>query len=427
MRILPQFGGLSYPYRWAESSWFTEGQRVTLSLQFGYGMMAHSVELIRAWGGGATVLSPRDLNREQLGRTAERVQAVGGEVLLDPQCYLRQADHTRLTQHEYFQLYQAHATGALLGGAATAEFIEAVRRLNDDLGTARLIVPGLLADQVDDDWAALQASLVEEAERHRGAKPIFATIALGSLAMRDMRQVERCLDEAEDWEVDGCYVVLESPGAYLVSDPTWMANALVLCAGLRLLGMRVLLAYANHQMLAAACANVDELASGTWLNVRAFSPEKFLNPEAGSVSRRTLWYYCPHSFSEYKIPFLDIAARQGVLSQMAPQPPLPDTYCRGLFSGALPTGVGWTEQYAFRHYLTCLRAQGNALEGLGDYDATVTAYRQMLATARSEIASLERAGVLGSQRSFADCIDANLSALAVLESNYGPSLRTDWT
>lgn len=426
MRVLAHYGGFSYPYSWSETSSFTEGQRVTLSLQFGYGMIAHSVELVRSWGGGTTVLSPRDLNSDQLERTAQRISAVGGEVLLDPQCYLRRADHDRLTNHRYFQTYQTHATGALLGGAGTAHFIAEVIALNSALGCGRLVVPGLLAERVDDDWMALQDALIDEAAQQSSDTPVFATIALSSDALRDEGQVNRCLEAAEDWDVDGFYLVPETPGVYLVDDPSWMANLLLLCAGLRLLGAKVLLAYSNHQMLAAACANVSELASGTWLNVRAFTPEKFLSPEEGAVARRAIWYYCPQSLSEYKLPFLDIAQRQGVLGRMSPQAPLSDEYCERLFAGGTPTASGWTEQFAFRHYLTSLRSQASMLSGLGSFDATMDAYRQMLAVARNEITFLRSRGVLGSQRSFADSIDANEAALALLQAHYGPRLRTDW-
>ena len=80
----------------------------------------------------------------------------------------------------------------------------------------------------------------------------------------------------------------------------------------------MIVGYSNHQMLCLATANIDAIASGTWLNVRSFSLNKFHDSEDDDTSRRAKWYYCPQALSEYKIPFLDLAYRAKILGQMAP-------------------------------------------------------------------------------------------------------------
>ncbi len=73
-----------------------------LGLQFGYGMMDHCRSLIAAWGGGTAVLSPRDLNGDQLRRLAVSLKALpNARVLVDPQVYLPHSDHERLCSHDY--------------------------------------------------------------------------------------------------------------------------------------------------------------------------------------------------------------------------------------------------------------------------------------------------------------------------------------
>ena len=47
-----------------------------LALQFGWGMMAHSRTLVQEWGGGAVILSPRDLNGDQLLRLGRDVASL---------------------------------------------------------------------------------------------------------------------------------------------------------------------------------------------------------------------------------------------------------------------------------------------------------------------------------------------------------------
>jgi hypothetical protein len=93
-----------------------------------------------------------------------------------------------------------------------------------------------------------------------------------------------------------------------------------LAAGLRLLKKNVVVGYANHELLCLGAASVNAIASGTWMNVRAFSPDRFLAADEEDIKRKAVWYYAPSSLSEYKPPFLDMAQQRGVLASMAPQP-----------------------------------------------------------------------------------------------------------
>jgi len=47
------------------------------------------------------ILSPRDLDVDQLKRTATMAQTSGTEALLDPQCYAHDADREKLVTKEY--------------------------------------------------------------------------------------------------------------------------------------------------------------------------------------------------------------------------------------------------------------------------------------------------------------------------------------
>jgi hypothetical protein len=86
-------------------------------------------------------------------------------------------------------------------------------------------------------------------------------------------------------------------------------------------------------------------------------PAKFVSAYEDEIKQRTTWYYCPQALSEYKVPFLDIAHRLGVLGLMAPPEDLDGGYVENLFSGAQPSTVGFTGQAAFRHYLHALKGQ----------------------------------------------------------------------
>lgn len=69
------------------------------------------------------------------------------------------------------------------------------------------------------------------------------------------------------------------------------------------------------------------------MNVRSFPPDKFRAPYEDEHKQRATWYYCPQALSEYKLPFLDMADRRGLLDSMAPPAEMDGEYATTLFSG----------------------------------------------------------------------------------------------
>src|SRR5439155_20256555 len=132
-----------------------------LYLQFGHGMMEHTVKLLDAWGGGGVILSPRDLEASQLVRVAAQAGKLGAEPLLDAQCYLHDADHERLTKHAYWQTYRACSTANLLTGSGARDVTAKLRVLSRALGVRRHILPGLLAQAVTEDWFLIHERFIE--------------------------------------------------------------------------------------------------------------------------------------------------------------------------------------------------------------------------------------------------------------------------
>jgi hypothetical protein len=395
-------------------------------LQFGHGMMEHCRVLLAAWGAGAVILSPRDLNAGQLQTLADDITGREGRVYLDPQLYTPYSDHARLTSYPYWP--QEYESAGFWASPALVDMITELRTLNQHLGCRQMILPGVLADPVNTEW--LDRQLAIQANAHMiglEAPYLLATVALKSSVVRTIDQIHEILEAARTWKVDGVYLVCEHPNTdYLVIDPIWMANVLEITAGLRLQKKKVILGYCNHQMLAAACCSANAVASGTWMNVRSFPLAKFQTVEE-EIKRHTKWYYCPQSLSEYKMPTLDIALLQGVLHQMEPAPALGSHYADSLFQGVQPSLVdAFTESLAFRHYLQCLHSQTGVARH-PTYDATVAAHNQLLDDAETLLDQLHAAGVRGGVRDFKECIDANRAALAVLGTHRGAMLRRHWS
>lgn len=394
-------------------------------LQFGYGMMEHCRTLLGIWNGGTAILSPRDLNCEQLERMARVINSLpNSHVLLDPQFYLPHADCERLCAHDYWPT--GYQTGVFWQGPPLTDLLTRLHTLNQQLSSRAFILPGMLAAAVNDDWLETQRAVVVEAQAIQPQLPLVMTIALSAEALRDEDQVARLLEHSENWSTPGYYVVCEHPnGDYLVSDPNWLANVIDLAAGLRLRGAEVILGYCNHQMLIAAIAKVNAIASGTWMNVRSFPPEKFQAVHEEEIKQRATWYYCPQALSEYKVPFLDIARRQDLLMRMAPPPDLDGGFTSILFSGAAPSSVGFGEQAAFRHYLDALHRQTFAAVR-DTFDETCSAHEQLLDTASDLLVRLTAGGIRGQLRDFVEIVDVNRAALELIRSIRGAMLRRGW-
>lgn len=395
-----------------------------LYLQFGHGMMDHCRSLVSSWGHGTVILSPRDLNSDQIQRFSRDILASNGKTLLDPQLYNPRANHHRLVEHDYWP--EDYTTGMLTGGPALARLLGLVKDLNDAALVDAYIIPGLYCSRVDEDWFAVQEAILGEADPVFTGRPKLATICMSAEALRFEDQVEALLSRSESWNVDGYYVVAEHPNnQYLVDDPVWLANLLILSSGLKIQGKQVVVGYCNHQSLSLATANVDAIAAGTWLNVRSFSSEKFHEADDDSTSRRVKWYYCPQSLSEYKLPFLDMGHRSGILDILRPDEALASSYADVLFSGAQPTTTDYSEQQSFRHYLQCMQSQCQQSRR-PSFQETVDDQMRILDRAEQLIRTLHRSGVRGQDRDFAERIDVNRAALGALADSRGFVLERIW-
>jgi hypothetical protein len=212
---------------------------------------------------------------------------------------------------------------------------------------------------------------------------------------------------------------------YLVEDPLWLANVLELCAGLRIAGKRVLAGYVNHELLCLGAAAVDAVGSGTWMNVRMFSPDRFQATQEEETRRRATWYYSPTALSEFKAVFLDAAWQQGLLANLEAPTEYSSPYAAPLFAGVQPSSTGFGEREAFRHYLHCLRHQARQARR-ATFDETLAHHRQLLDSGEQLVTLLSSRGVLSQGRGFGEIFDVVRSALTMFEATRGPTLRRAW-
>ncbi len=395
-----------------------------LLLQQGHGMKEHIRVLLEAWSGGGAILSPRDSEEDKLCDLGDTIREAGGEVFLDPQCFVHRADHLRLIGHRYFKLYRSAETSSLGLHTVMAPVVAAFADLSRSVGARKHILPGILDSGDSNLWFDIEENTVEVAKTEFGDEPMIATIALGPDAMRDEARIERVVEESSLWDVDGYYVVAQSRDNYLIADPVWLGNLLILASGLALTKRTVIVGYCSHQMLCLASANVDYVASGTARNVRVFLPDRYDQPGEGR-GRQIPWYYCPQTLSEFKIASLDEAFGHGLLDLMPSSSPQDSQFADTLFGGALPSNVRWKTPDAARHYLTSLRGQVREAR-LDSYDATIAAHRNLLNGAESLLASLRAGGVFAGDRDFTRASLANREALERLDEARKARLRREW-
>ncbi len=389
-----------------------------LYLQFGHGMMGICRELLPKMPDAAVILSPRDLTESQIEKLGKDIINSGGETLLDPQLYAPRCDHHKLTNHTYWP--DEYSTASVDYHTVLAD----LKELNIKAQTSAFILPGLYCERVTDLWLNINDEIISAAKNYTDRK--LGTLCLSSETLRFQDQLDQLLSRTESWAVDGYYVIAGHPdGEYLVDDPVWLSNLLSFCAGLKLQKKEVILGYSSHQMLCAASAGIDALASGSYMNVRSFTLDKFFTPDPEDVKRKRTWYYCPQALTEIKPQFLDVAFQRSILKSLAPLSEHNSEYASMLFSGAIPTTTNYNETISFKHYLSCLWSQCRMMSKLS-FDETVSYQRKLIKDAGKLIDFLHKHGVRGQKRDFEDYIDVNLSAIDTFEADKGFLLKRMW-
>jgi hypothetical protein len=392
-------------------------------LQMGHGMQGICKDLCATWQGATIILSPLNIYpTDKLQKFATLLSKFKGKVLLDPQLYIPRKQHKNLQQHEYWHL--SGATNLELGDCR--ELITTLANINTEISSEVFILPSCIINKIDERWGKVQAKIANQARQITINQKLILTVALGKDVLNDDVQVENIIQYANEWDVEGVYIVCEHPERYyFVYKPLWMANLLSLVAGIKRQGKLVVIGYANQQMLPLALAKCDAIAAGHFLNVRWFQPEHFETFENDDQSRRSTWYYCPQALSEYKITYLDVAKRSKIISMIAPPPEMINEYSKILFEGALPSSTNYKESDSFKHYFHCLKIQCE-LAGKSSYKATRDSLFAQLETATRVIDGLNNQKIKGQQRDFGEIIDVNGAAIQLFDNEFGFAMSKEW-
>ena len=398
-------------------------------IQMGHGMEQMCRELSSLWNGATVILSPLNIIEKKLPVFAQSMRELNGKVLLDPQIYTPRKFHKNLQKYSYWP--QTDITNIELGDYE--EVLKSLNNINNLIQSESFILPSNTIGRVDDLWNKVQISISSQAKNIIKDKKLIHTIALKGDVLSDEVQIEKIIQYCNQWDVQGVYIVCEHPKSdYLVDIPIWITNLLMLVAGIKRQGKTVIVGYSNHQMLCLALAKCDAIASGNYLNVRWFKPDRFETIEDNEEkSRRAKWYYCPQAFSEYKIQYLDVAKRLdedrnlNLLISMQPPERMANRYSQMLFEGAIPSSTNYGESNSHRHYLHCLKTQCE-MAGRTSYEETKNAHLALLETALRLTTGLRNEGIKGQDRDFNEIVDVIEAAISIFDKEYGFSLSNEW-
>lgn len=385
-----------------------------LKLQFGYGMKNMSEQLATVLPGISVVLSPRDIDQGKAIAFAAKMHKNGGSVLLDPQVYALSGSQDLKVVPKY-DFWQHRA----IEDIDWSESVGRIRDVNAKLGSEATILPAPYTKKIDSRYLRAQDAVAAAAAKSR-EHLTFMTLCLAPRVMSSEKDLTFLLSKVDDWEVDGYYIIPERPdGDYLTDDPLWMANLLRLCAGLKLKGKKVLVGYASHQLLVLSCAGVDAIASGTWMNVRSFTMDKFLAHSKKDYAKRKAWYYCPQSLSEFSVQYLDIAHARQKLSAMRPMIENCIPYAGVLFGGQKPSLCPFGEPDAFKNYLVALAAQCEEVSKGKSFSERYNTMIELYKSAAELLAFLHKYEIRGQSRDFEDYVDVSISALDMFKEDHG--------
>lgn len=393
-----------------------------LYLQMGHGMQAMALELIKTWGKGSVIISPVNLPQDKLVSFSRKIQAAGGQVLFDPQMFYPKEGHIKLQAYDYWPVQ-----GATISSDNERKRInQELLRINNAINTSDVILPGI--EMREDQFQYVIHWMNESAIyfSQKTTKPLLATLCLYPETIRNSFAIEGLVDDLKKVPVSGFYIIPHpTNNEYIVSDPSWMIGMMKLLSCLKLARKKVIVGYSNHQGLMYSLANIDGIASGTYMNTRSFNPSKFKSPKDDDIKHKSTWFYLPSAFSEYKAALLDVAMQRGYLDIFRPQGEFANPFSEMLFHGAQPSSTNYNETNSFKHYLHCLKVQCDVLSH-SSYQETYDAYEFMLNTAENRIRDFKRKGMSGQNRDFAPAIEANRVAMCANDEDYGFRLRIDW-
>lgn len=381
-------------------------------LQQGSGMLQFNEEYAQEEPDVGFILSPRALNKNtEIGRIKKHANALknkGAEVLFDPQFYEPRTNMSKILRFPYFnEDSEDYMTQDFLGTGAKTFAEKAIIYQERELGVSSYIIPGIYTNSLSEDWLELFDNMFYGGKNSGDSEKIYyQTIALGKDAILS-DNFDDFIGQCALSSVDGYYIVLKKP-AYINDDLLYLYKVLDALISIKLSGKKIIMGYGNQQDIMFTGAGIDGFATGNYQNVRSFDPDVFFEAEE-SIKKKSKWYFDENTFSEYKLPQLDLAFRRGFKDKFGPK----NSYNEVLLNSDSPTSVAinWSEKLSFKNYFSilnniCVSQKDRSLSERMNF------IRELFESKKQNVDELSSLGIRIEDKGFSsDALEATLGAI----------------
>lgn len=256
---------------------------MTYWVQHGYGKGDKIADMVRSGLiSGGVILSPADEERGALTATARSLSDQGVRCLVDPQFYVHSIQGGTARCHESNSIEFGELTW-FLSPREIESHVEAILRLNTQLGLSEHIAPSPYLAAFNDVWApiALQYSRAF-LEASEGSS--FISLVAEDVAFADWQATTDWLDAVTTLDAHGIYLIVSHAGRTypFAWEPDRLANVLrVIYALSEVNEYEVVWGYADLAGLAGVAAGADGAATGWFHSLRMWTPQKWLPSTGG--------------------------------------------------------------------------------------------------------------------------------------------------
>lgn len=358
---------------------------MTFWVQHGYGKGNKISDLVdTGLVTGGVLLSPGDEEAGALTATATALDDSGVRRLLDPQFYVYSIQGAAARCHNAHGLDFGEVTW-FVTPRDIQNHVEAILRVNDELGFREPIAPAPYLASFNDVWAPVSLqyarAFVEGTDRD-----VFVSVVAEDSAFADWDATTRWLDALTTIDAHGIYVVVSHaartyPFAW---ETDRLTNVLrVIYALSELNDYEVIWGYADIAGLLGLAVGAEGFATGWYHSLRMWTPQKWVPQRGGRQANPRV--FCPTLLSPLEaVGEATSAARSSFAGEIFPDPQMLRRF-RG--------DPNWGITAAWYQHMEALAAAATPFNGPDDVRETVAMAEDLLADALDLMARLDEEGV----------------------------------
>lgn len=324
--------------------------------QLGYQDQTRALELLEAGVGAGAILSPRHLPN-RLGRVADAVNALGRQVMVDPQLYNPNYQHS-----EEYPVIGQTTIGEYGGFRPSADFVCRLVDFQLDLGVTSVILPMPVLSAFSTEWIDGLRRTISYAQTHLSTRgfggDVLASLPLDYRLLEESKVRQQILDRITALDVDGFYLACASPDdSVFPTRSAYLLGQMDFIFRLKQNRYKVILGYTSYSAMMFFPFGLDGFCSGGHSNRRRFAIEEWegdVDDEEGRRNAPLPRYASLNLLGTLVYPDEpDLLFSRGQWAEVDQSP-----YSSMLFDGQVPSSkrASWKQKVSFMHYMwTCNR------------------------------------------------------------------------